>query len=112
MRTGRFLFALLAIVFVPSIMQAQSTSQPTSQLRDRLMPTNAAALVVTAPISLDHTTKLNTPNAAAYRSAGTAYMIVGAALFAGGLIAGGDAGTVMILAGAGFGAYGLYLHFR
>lgn len=40
---------------------------------------------------------------------GTALAIVGGALFVGGLIAGGDAGTIMVISGAGIGAYGLYL---
>lgn len=40
---------------------------------------------------------------------GTALAIVGGALFVGGLIAGGDAGTLMVIAGAGIGAYGLYI---
>lgn len=43
---------------------------------------------------------------------GTALAIVGGALFVGGLIAGGDAGTLMVVAGAGIGAYGLYLMLR
>jgi hypothetical protein len=47
--------------------------------------------------------------AAAVSGRGTALAIVGGALFVGGLVAGGDAGTAMIVVGAGLGAYGLYL---
>jgi hypothetical protein len=48
---------------------------------------------------------------AVYRAAprGRTLVIVGAALFVAGLIADGDAGTIMLLAGAGIGGYGLYL---
>jgi hypothetical protein len=48
-------------------------------------------------------------DAAAVSGRGTALAIVGGALFVGGLVAGGDAGTAMIVVGAGVGAYGLYL---
>jgi len=41
-----------------------------------------------------------------------AFMVAGAALFVAGIIAGGDAGAVLMLGGAGIGAYGVYLHFR
>jgi hypothetical protein len=37
-------------------------------------------------------------------------MIVGGAALVTGLVVGDDAGTVLILAGAGIGGYGLYLH--
>jgi hypothetical protein len=39
-------------------------------------------------------------------------MFVGGALFVAGLLAGGDAGTLLVVAGAGIGAYGLYLYLR
>jgi hypothetical protein len=39
-------------------------------------------------------------------------MIVGGAAFLTGVLVGDDAGTVMMLAGAGVGLYGLYLYLR
>ena len=52
------------------------------------------------------------PVAGGARGRSVAYMIAGGALFVAGLLVDGDAGTVMVIAGAGIGAYGLYLHFR
>jgi len=42
---------------------------------------------------------------------GLPYMIAGGALFVGGLIAGGTAGTVLMIGGGVVGAYGLILYF-
>lgn len=41
-----------------------------------------------------------------------ALMIVGGAAFVAGLIIGGDAGTIVMLGGAGVGLYGLYLYLQ
>jgi hypothetical protein len=38
-------------------------------------------------------------------------MVAGGVLFVGGAIAGQTAGTIMMLGGAGFGAYGAYIYF-
>jgi hypothetical protein len=53
-------------------------------------------------------------NAAAARPFGLSQtlMIVGGAAFLAGAIIGDDAGTVMMVAGAGVGLYGLYLYLR
>ena len=42
----------------------------------------------------------------------TVLMIVGGALIVTGLVVGGDASTIMYIAGAGIGGYGLYLHLQ
>jgi len=48
----------------------------------------------------------------ATRGQSVAMMIAGGALFVAGAIVGGDAGTLLMVGGAGIGAYGLYVHFR
>lgn len=52
------------------------------------------------------------PAVLAPSSQSRALMIAGAALFVAGILTNGDAGAVLMLAGAGVGAYGVYLHFR
>ena len=100
----------LMVCLAPVALHAQAPARST--MRDQLMPATAA-VVVSAPMVQPATPNAAAqPSAAAYRSSGTPYMIAGAALFAAGIIAGGGAGTVLVLAGAGIGAYGLYLHFR
>ena len=46
------------------------------------------------------------------RSSGIPLMAAGAVLFFAGAIIGDDAGTVLMLGGAGVAAYGVYLYFR
>jgi hypothetical protein len=55
-------------------------------------------------------TKLALPAAPGGQS--VALMIAGGALFVAGAIVGGDAGTLLMVGGAGIGAYGIYLYFR
>lgn len=98
---------------LPQMELSQETESTPTSLRDKLLP-DGAALQITAPSAAEDSQK-EAPvitHVAARRSAGTPLMIVGGALFVGGLLAGGDAGTVLIVAGAGIGAYGLYLHFQ
>ena len=111
MRKGRIVFALLVILGMPAALRAQSVSQAAPNLRDRLMPANAA-LVSTTPIAINAHEKVNQPALATSRGTGMGLMIAGGALFVAGLLVEGDAGTVLVLTGAGIGAYGLYLHFR
>jgi hypothetical protein len=120
MKVGAYA-VMLMLAFSPAVVQAQSAGiaeQPaapaapaTASMRDHLMPSTAAAAITAPAVTQQaaHETVLQ-PVVVSHRG-GVAYMIAGAALFAGGLIAGGGAGTVLILAGAGIGAYGLYLHF-
>lgn len=44
------------------------------------------------------------------KETGLTLMIVGGALFVGGLVIGDDGGTILAVAGLGIGAYGLYLY--
>jgi hypothetical protein len=50
--------------------------------------------------------------AAAHSSNSAALMIVGGAAFLAGAIIGGDAGTIIMVGGAGVGLYGLYLYLQ
>ena len=104
---GRIIAFTFALFLLPAMAHAQS---PTS-MRDRLMPTQAAVTLTShaQPIVL----KSNTIEPVMInRGGGMGYMLAGAALFVAGLVVDGDAGTIMVLAGAGIGAYGLYVHFR
>lgn len=97
----------------PQVAQAAATNESASaSLREQLMP-SPEVLKLQTHVTLEENSKA--PAAAApqaYRGSGTGYMIAGAALFVAGLLVEGDAGTILVLAGAGIGAYGLYLHFR
>ena len=110
----RIAFAIVfALCAAPGILGAQGvTATETSTLRDQLMPAGAA-LTVTAPAPAEATAEktVNQP-AMQSRGAGTGFMIAGAALLLAGLLIEGDAGTLVAVAGAAIGAYGLYLHFR
>jgi hypothetical protein len=110
-------FALIAL---PGMLQAQSapeqnttthTTADTRSLRDQLMPVGNGA-AVTAPAVAEAKTELEPNQPAMVRGGGAGYMIAGAALFIGGLLIGGDAGTAVAVAGAAIGAYGLYIHFQ
>lgn len=121
MRRSILAFAI-AIMAGPAALNAQTAPAAQAPLRDQLMPAGNAVLAITpAPVATAAEKaaedkiaeeKPNQPVMAA-RGSGVGYMIAGLALFVAGLIIDDDdAGTVLILAGAGIGAYGLYLHFR
>lgn len=44
-------------------------------------------------------------------SKGIPFMVAGAALFVSGAVVGGNGGTILMLSGAGIGAYGLFVYF-
>jgi hypothetical protein len=95
--------------------QAQAQETSNSSVVEKLRST---APVQAAPrLTADEIKQLNATAAAApavvqARGRSVAYMLAGAALFVGGALIGGDAGTLLMIGGVGFGAYGIYLHFR
>lgn len=128
MMKARFAATLFALLVAPAALSAQGAFQtaaatadrpavesPTPSLRDRLMPAGSFVMV-DAPAPVVAGEKMGArkpiePAIAGHRS-GTPYMIAGAALFLAGILIDNSAGTVLELAGAGIGAYGLYLYFR
>jgi hypothetical protein len=117
MMKARMMMLAFALMLSPAALQAQAvTSEPqapvanASTLRDQLMPAPASALLI-APAAEEKAADTLEP-AMQRGGSGVGYMIAGAALFVAGLLVEGDAGTVLVLAGAGIGAYGLYVHFR
>lgn len=82
-------------------------------LQQRLVPEGTAQLLAPAPA--DRIEKAEEqPAILATRppGRGTGYIIAGGALFVAGLLIGDDAGTIVAVAGAAVGAYGLYLYFQ
>ena len=77
----------------------------------RQLAPSASLLLVPIAVTAPAATEFVQP-AALTRRDGFGMMIGGGALFVAGLLVGGDAGTIMALAGGGVGAYGLYLYFR
>jgi hypothetical protein len=83
-----------------------------------LQPHSASPLLapvdLRADVALLHATKPAQPQPvmAGHHGPGFGLLIAGGALFVAGLLTGGTAGTVMDLAGAGIGAYGLYVYFK
>ena len=55
---------------------------------------------------------LDVPQPAIARKKGVPQMIIGGAAILGGAIVGGDAGSIVGLAGLGYGLYGLYLYLQ
>lgn len=51
------------------------------------------------------------PQARVRNRKGIPLMVAGGAAFVAGIIAGGDAGTILMLGGAGVGAWGIYVYF-
>jgi hypothetical protein len=98
-----------ALLMVPTALHAQSTDKQGPSLRQQLMPASAVALTAPSHVSIE---KSKTLQPMISRGGGMGYMIAGGALFVAGLLVDGDAGTILVLSGAGIGAYGLYLHFR
>jgi hypothetical protein len=92
-----------------STVTAESTErEDTVSVADRLSPSAyAGRLLAVRPLE-SRQSVASTPAWRQARSRGTALAVVGGALFVGGLVAGGDAGTAMVVVGAGIGAYGLY----
>ena len=117
-KMNRMIWIVLVLALAPATLHAQAptiqkSDEPAASMRDRLMPT-AETVTLLAPV-IDKTEKSEREviqPAAATNRAGTPYMLAGAALFVAGLIIEGDAGTFLEVAGAGIGAYGLYLAFR
>ncbi|MEX2284768.1 MAG: hypothetical protein WEE89_19925 [Gemmatimonadota bacterium] len=88
----------------PTVLQRLDVPKPTSletvpQVRHDA-PAPAAATDEAKPLPL------------VTRGQSVAMMIAGGALFVAGAIVGDDAGTLLMVGGAGIGAFGLYLHFR
>ena len=92
---------------VPQASMARVAATPAT-LAERGPTVNSAALAPRLDISGENANAL----AAARRPFGLSQtlMIVGGAAFVAGAIIGDDAGTVMMVAGAGVGLYGLYLY--
>jgi hypothetical protein len=114
---------LALLVSAPVLAQEQNTTgQPQHQntqttLQQRLEPPPAQSLDLVPRVGLERKlTDLPAENTALQPMASSGQsiglMIAGAALFVAGAIIEGDAGTFLMVGGAGIGAYGLYLHFR
>lgn len=116
------LWAVVAFAVTTSAVSAQSGGaavQPAASTPAQLLQPQALAPLL-APVNLQRDAALQHANngtqlqpvLAPRRGQGFGLMIAGGALFVAGLLVGGSAGAVMDLAGAGIGAYGLYLYFR
>ena len=112
------LVALVAVLFAPSLA-AQSSQAIGPRLESAragvsaaialpaaAQPGEAEALVATAPAIAPAALPQN-PN---LRRRGVPQMIIGGVAIVGGALVGGDAGTIVSLAGLGYGIYGLYLY--
>ena len=110
------LFALL-VSAAPAAYAQEAPLQPAEQnkptLQQRLVPEGVVELM--APASqqvLERAESQPAVTTTRPSGAGTGLIIAGGALFVAGLLIGDDAGTVLAVAGAAIGAYGLYLYFQ
>lgn len=107
--------ALLAASLLPAALHAQAaTPAPSASLQPASLasgvPTLAASRVALHPIATVEPSAAPTLVAQRSPRRGKTLMIVGGAMFIAGAIIGNDAGTIVMLGGAGIGLYGLYLY--
>lgn len=133
-RFGLFVCLLPAVVvFAPSAVVAQGAESAydrdpnhqsmTTAERERsergnawlTLPTHSATLLPSASTSLVDLTRESDMTAALVPQvrdrAGVPYMVAGGVLFIAGILVNGDAGTVLMIGGAGVGAYGAFVYF-
>jgi hypothetical protein len=115
MRTSAALLTfILAISAMPARAQERGSEPRTQSAQSKparhLAP---SASLLFAPMVLEkQETAREVAQPALSQRDGFGLMIAGGALFVAGVLVGGDAGTIMAVAGAGAGAYGMYLYFR
>ncbi len=106
----------LAVLLLSTEAAAQEATRATPSLQQRMTPAAPASIDAQPRWNAEQrktTTKQpNQPALPAVRGQSVALMVAGGALFVAGAIVGGDAGTLLMVGGAGVGAYGLYLYFR
>jgi hypothetical protein len=99
-------FVLWTLVAFPA-PPSPSDANVSNSVLARLTPAATASLYPAPSVRpADRGARLDVRRAA---PRGRTLAIVGGALFVAGLLVDGDGGTILILAGAGIGAYGLYL---
>jgi len=97
----------------PEGVAAQPAPETSPTLQQRLMPESAVQLLARPQVNVAESAEPQPAELAMRpRGSGTGLIIAGGALFVAGLLIGGDAGTVVAVAGAALGAYGLYLYFQ
>jgi hypothetical protein len=105
--------ALIALLFGSVTTASAQTREDAPTLQDKLMPQATTTLLAPPSAATTNAINSNTETTAMMpRGAGTGLIIAGGALFVAGLIIGGDPGTLLAVAGAAVGAYGLYQYFR
>ena len=119
-RIGSVVGVLVLLIAAPVSAQEQTAPPVNSTpvtLQQKLEPPPAPSLDLVPRVGLERKLTdlpaddvVSQPLGSRGRSIGL--MIAGGALFVAGAIVGGDAGTILMVGGAGIGAYGLYLHFR
>lgn len=119
MRGSWMMLVLTLWVAAPVTAQERAEPQRSEALDTSAVVVTGAAWRLSQPASdillpVRHEVAADAPAPAllAPSSRSRALMIAGAALFVAGILTDGDAGAVLMLAGAGVGAYGVYLHFR
>lgn len=110
---GQLVLASLMSLSFASVGAAQRSASE-SDTSAAAGPTMSAAssAVRWAPVQMATEGQPSSPSAvlASRRSQSKVLMIVGGAAIVIGAIAGDDAGTILIIGGAGFGLYGLYMY--
>ena len=121
-RLAPFALAACAALALPRASRAQdlapattgtAAAQPAPAVTPAGPTMENATVTLKRPSTEQQSTKA--PVVVARRGGGdqpTALMIVGGAAFLAGAIIGGDAGTIIMVGGAGVGLYGLYLYLQ
>ena len=113
----RINLTLIALGFVVIGGDALAQSTASAAPLDRSGPRLDARQVGVRALAAMETSSLSTavphvPQPAISRKRGVAPMVIGGVALVGGAIVGGDVGTIVMLAGLGYGLYGLYLYLQ
>ena len=123
-RAPTLLIVLFACVVThPDTVSGQVTgiasdpgAQETTPVAERFGPSASSALMMLsvdrpAAERAEESTRPLAPGFQVRNRRGVPYMVAGGILFVAGAIAGGDAGGLLMLGGAGVGAYGAYIYY-
>lgn len=115
-RRGTLVALTTLALAVPATARAEPTAPATRPDTTAPALVDAGPTVAAAAVAVRARVDVSTAEAAAQSRAGLgqsrALMLVGLATFIAGAVIGGDAGTIIMIGGAGIGLYGLYQYLQ
>ena len=106
------MFVALGSLAIPGVASGQALpSSPAIDLRAEASPLISRSLFEAPALGEAPEPTPPAPQSRARNQRGVPLMVAGGVLLVAGAIAGGDAGTLLIVGGAGVGAWGAYVYF-